>query len=71
MDKNTNIKPGMVVQLSSCDEPKFKDCCMTVTEVRNWGVIGYITVPGRYVEESDQVYYRATWEEMEIVDNEK
>ena len=44
-----------VVQLNERTENKsFIACFMVVTEVKTWGVIGYVTIPGK-----GAAYYRA------------
>lgn len=62
------VMPGAVVQI----EPGYDDrnghrwfggCFMVVTEVRSWGVQGYVTVPG----EDGDAYYRVPWENVEYI----
>lgn len=44
-----------VVQLNEKTENKsFIACFMVVTEIKDWGVIGYVSVPGK-----GAAYYRA------------
>lgn len=35
---------------------------MLVTEPKSWGAQGFVQVPGK-----GQAYYRAKWEEMELI----
>jgi hypothetical protein len=51
------LRPGDVVQLDpSRHEPaRFGACLMVVTEVKPWGVQGYVKAPGS----ADLAYYRA------------
>ena len=44
-----------VVQLNeSTENESFIACFMVVTEVKDWGVVGYVTIPGK-----GAAYYRA------------
>ena len=63
------IKPGTVVQLDpdNCKNPMLRGCFMTVTEVKEWGVQGYIQCTGTNNEMGGQAYYRAKTDEFEII----
>lgn len=67
--KPTEIKFGMVVQLNpdTVKNPMFAGCMMTITEPRTWGAQGYVQALGENNEPGGRAYYRATWEEMELV----
>ena len=68
MTKHPNIKPGTVVQLSpNADYPRFARCMLTVTEVNVWGCLGYVQGVGKNSKPGGQAYYRARWDEMELV----
>jgi|GEM_PF-1508673 len=43
----------------------FAGCFMTVTEIRPWGVQGYVQALGRNGKPGGQAYYRAKWNEIE------
>jgi len=45
----------------------FAGCIMVVTEPKEFGAQGYVQGLGANGEPGGQAYYRATWEEMEIV----
>lgn len=45
----------------------FAACIMVVTEPKSFGAQGYVQGLGENGEPGGQAYYRATWEEMEIV----
>lgn len=53
---HNQIQKFDVVQLNEKVDPMFVGCFMTVTEVKDWGVQGYIQIPG---ENAGQAYYRA------------
>ena len=59
----------MVVQLDpeKCKNPMLAACMMTVSEPKSWGAQGYIQSTGEGGKMGGQAYYRATWEEMELV----
>lgn len=63
------LKPGTLVQLNpdTVTNPMLSGCFMVVTETRNFGVIGYIQTPGAFGQPGGLVYYRATWDEFQIV----
>lgn len=58
---------GDVVQLSPFDTKNemFAGCFMIVTELKKWGVQGYVQALGTNGEIGGQAYYRADWEEFE------
>jgi len=58
----------MVVQLApTVKNPMFAFCMMTVTEPKPWGAQGYVQALGEDGKPGGQAYYRANWEEMELV----
>lgn len=68
MKEGTAIRPGVVVQLSpDASNPMFAYCMMTVTEPKVWGAQGYVQALGSDGKPGGQAYYRAKWEEMELV----
>lgn len=57
----TKVKQGEIVQVNPSVET-FGACMVTVTEVKGWGVQGYVQsagVPG-------QQYIRLKWEDFEL-----
>jgi hypothetical protein len=40
------LRPGSIVQVTS-EYGLFSGCLVVVTEVRSWGVIGYVRIPGK------------------------
>ncbi len=54
----TKIEEGDIVQIDPESDGKFAACLMVVTEVKNWGLQGYVTVPGSIVGGSGAAYYR-------------
>ena len=65
MEKTDHLKPGMVVQLSL--DTSFPCCFMQVTEPKPWGAQGFVAMPLNLGEAPGQAYYRANWEQMEMV----
>lgn len=70
MDKR-NLEIGMLVQLNpeTVSNPMFAACIMVVTEPKSWGAQGYVQALGENGKRGGQAYYRAKWDEMEIVGN--
>jgi hypothetical protein len=62
--KQQEINEGMVVQLNpeTVGNEHFAACFMTITEPKPWGAQGFVRVPG-----GGDAYYRAKWEEMELI----
>lgn len=57
-----------VVQLGpNTENPMFKFCMLTVTEVYPWGVQGYVQALGKDGEPAGQAYYRAKNGTFEVV----
>jgi hypothetical protein len=55
------VVPGDIVQLDP-DQTKnkmFAGCLMTVTEIKTWGVQGYVQALGENGEPGGAAYYRA------------
>jgi hypothetical protein len=68
MEAIDDLARGDVVQLSpDARNPMFAACMMTVTEPRSWGAQGYVQALGENGKGGRQAYYRATWDEMELV----
>jgi len=71
MTPKTHLEAGMLVQLSpeTVGNPMFAGCIMVVTEPKVWGAQGYVQALGEDGKPGGQAYYRARWEEMELVGN--
>ncbi len=68
MDKFYPLEKDDVVRLTKCEQKCFRDCFMVITDVRNWGAIGFIYVPNSLVEAHPRkAYYRACWDEMTFI----
>jgi hypothetical protein len=67
--KQQNLVPGQLMQLNpkTVKNKMFAACIMVVTEPKSFGAQGYVQGLGENGEPGGQAYYRATWEEMEIV----
>ena len=63
------LKEGQLVQLSpeTVGNPMFAACIMVVTEPKTFGAQGYVQSLGSEGKPGGQAYYRAKWEEMELV----
>ena len=57
-----NIQVGDIVQLDPCTtkNPMFRGCLMVVTEIKSWGVQGYVQAIGTDEKIGGQAYYRAS-----------
>ena len=55
------IQVGDIVQLDpvTTTNPMFRGCMMVVTEVKGWGVQGYVQALGKDETIGGQAYYRA------------
>ncbi len=64
-----NLIPGQLVQLNpeTVKNKMFAACIMVVTEPKSFGAQGYVQGLGENGDPGGQAYYRAKWEEMEIV----
>lgn len=68
MTEGTELKPGYVVQLSpEVGNPMFAGCFMIVSEPKKFGAQGYVQSLGENGKPGGQAYYRAKWEEMELI----
>jgi len=64
-----DIKKGDLVQLNpeTVGNKMFTACIMVITEPKPWGAQGYVQAFGVEGGRGGQAYYRAKWEEMELV----
>lgn len=68
MDKTTTLRPGDIVQLGPETRNKmFAFCFLVVTELKPFGVQGYVQALGQDGEVGGQAYYRAKWNEFEPI----
>ena len=63
------LKVGALVQLNpeTVGNKMFSACIMVVTEPEGFGAQGYVQGLGTNGHAGGQAYYRAKWEEMELV----
>ena len=63
------VSNGDVLQIdpNNAGNPMFAGCMLTVTEVKPWGVQGYVQTLGENGQIGGQVYYREKWENLEKV----
>lgn len=61
------VKLGSVVQISPETKSAFAGCFLLVTELKAWGVQGFIAMPKGMGSMPGQAYYRAKWEEIEYI----
>ena len=59
---------GSIVQLNpgTVKNIAFTGTFMVVTEVKDWGVMGYVQSLGTRDKTGGQAYYRAEWDEFEL-----
>lgn len=69
MKEDTLLEKGMVVQLNpeTVGNKAFSACMMVIDEPKSFGAQGYVQALGTRDEIGGQAYYRANWEEMELV----
>lgn len=63
---NNEINQYDIVRLDpqNTRNPMFSACLMIVTEVKSWGVQGYVQSLGSDGNPGGQAYYRANWDEF-------
>lgn len=63
------LKVGSLVQLNpqTVGNPAFAGCIMIVTEIKAFGVQGYVQALGTRQAPGRLAYYRAGWHEFEVV----
>lgn len=59
----SGIEKDDIVQLDpeKTENPMFAGCLMVVTDVKSWGVQGYVQAFGTRESSGGQAYYRASW----------
>lgn len=69
MEEKTNLSVGDLVQLNptKVKNSMFAGSIMVVTEPKVFGAQGYVQALGENGQPGGQAYYRASWEEMELV----
>lgn len=69
MREGQELKVGDVVQLNpeTVRNKMFAGCMMTISEPKRFGAQGYVQALGENDAPGGQAYYRANWDEMEIV----
>lgn len=62
------LRPGDIVQLdpTQTSNKMFSACLMTVSEVKDWGVHGFVQALGEKGEMGGRAYYRAVWGTFEF-----
>jgi len=71
MKQDKNIKAGSVVQISPESGSAFAACFMIVTENKGWGLQGYIYGPAERGKKPGLYYYRAEWNDIELIGHAK
>lgn len=63
------LEQGDIVQLDpdKTENPMFRGCMMIVTEIKSWGVQGYVQSLGTDGKMGGQAYYRAETGTFEVV----
>lgn len=69
MEKTDSLEIGDLVQLNpeTVKNKMFAACIMVVTEVKSWGAQGHVQSLGENGQPGGQAYYRAKFDEMELV----
>lgn len=62
-----SLEVGDVVQISPETSSAFAGCFMLVTEPKSFGAQGFISMPQARGQMPGQAYYRARFEEMELI----
>lgn len=70
---NDKIKVGSIVQLDPefTENKMFVGCFLVVTEIKSWGVQGYVQGLGSDGNMGGHAYYRAKKETFQLVGNAK
>lgn len=63
--KDDRIKVGSIVQIDPAYDPAFGACLLTVTEMKSFGVMGFVRVPER--PEAVEAYYRVAFEHIAYI----
>lgn len=64
MAKDERIEIGSVVQIDPEHDDRFGACFMVVTELKSWGVQGYVKVPGA---DGGDAYYRVDFNKVAYI----
>lgn len=67
MTKNEQIKVGSVVQVDPEYDKLFAGCFLLVTELKSWGVQGFVAMPKSRDELPGAAYYRVAWENLAYI----
>ena len=59
---NKEIKVNSVVQLNERAEEGWVGCFLQVSEVKNWGVQGWVKIPMQ-----GSAYLRPTWDQIDYI----
>jgi hypothetical protein len=62
MLNDARIQVGSVVQIDPAHDDRFGACLLLVTELKGWGVQGYVRIPGR-----GDAYYRVPFDMVSYV----
>ena len=62
------FEPGNIIQITDPSD-KWYSCLIIISEVKSWGIQGYITIPRNDGEPLGQAYYRLKWGQFERVGN--
>jgi len=65
----TALRKGDIVQLdpNKVENLAFSGCFMVITDPKPWGAQGYVQDIGTSSQPGGLAYYRAKWEEMELI----
>lgn len=68
-ERGAQLQPGDLVQIDPehSGNPMFAGCILCVTEIKSWGVQGYVQALGENGQQGGQAYYRIKWDQIEHV----
>lgn len=66
MSPDTKLTPGDVVQIDP-EHPLFGGCFALVTEVKPWGIQGFVSIPQERGKPPGEAYCRLEWRQIELV----
>lgn len=66
-EKRLQVKVGSIVQVNpNTGNNTFGGCLLVITDIKVWGVVGYVKDIGRDGYKGHLAFTRLTWDEMEL-----
>ena len=60
-NRDVRITVDSVVQIDPAHDDRFGGAFLVVTEMKTWGVMGYVTIPGK---DGGAAYYRVAFDKV-------